>query len=939
MRLLRYSLSVLFLLCCSTISHAVSTVRVETKQIDGQTVFVFYHDRSVHLHTNFNTNLATVVANKPIKLVLDNENNLKKFAGSFSTSADGRGFSFATKTKYSLTGKIDGEKLTAIKLKEQAKTPEQQVEVTKPLPSNDVILPITQLNAEAKVKSIESDEADAPKKSAVVVSYTKTRDGITIQFPFKNKPRAAVFKRGKYIWLVFDTYTEFVIQQNDYIENYKQVPGDVTILKISASKLPYISTSTTPAYWNLNLSKTAIKNSLVAPTKVISEPQQSIIFQNNLGNPKVIEFQDPDVGDTLRAVVASRVGAFITKPRSAVDFQLLPSFQGLGLALTSDSVTIDITKDNIAINSHYEIPDAINNANVKPTPIASQTKISSMLPIITNALVIKSFTPILDHLWQSIVSSHDDLDNYNKKLDLSQFYFMHGLYHESLAVLNLASQMKPGDFDKNTVILFQKAVTLTMLGKYKEAKIIYDKLGTVYNSAQPEEMTLFRNYNEYMLGNTPLTIGLIGSLNKFVSLYPEDLYWPLAFAEIDLCLQNNNLRTLEALFKSLRTPPNKTVLADTLKFYKANYYRKKDQINLAKQLLIELIGQKDDLYNATRAELELVKILYNANDIDANKAIERLDKIRFDWRGDRVEFDLLLTIAELYKDNNEPINAMRTYKYMLTAFDNQFHNFYISSEMVKIYNSIFLPGGTAEKMNDFDAVALFYEFRDLTPIGTEGDNVILMIAKKLINLDLLDTAAQLLKHQVDYRLSGEKKVINADHLALVYIMDNHPQDAVNILNSTDKSTTTFKEYIYRQQLKAKAFIDLGKYNDALSYLPDSDQDPISQTMRKEAYFKAGKWKDYIEYAKPSIDEAMTRTIKDNAVQDVLRLAIAYAMLGKTPELEALKKDLKTDNMQLKAIIDFLLVTNQPVDYRNLDKSLNIDQMRQFLNDSKKRLFK
>ncbi|MES2215351.1 MAG: hypothetical protein V4485_05000, partial [Pseudomonadota bacterium] len=98
-------------------SDALSLVKVEAKEFSGQTVFVFYHDRSVTLRTNFNTNLATVTANKPIRLEYLNSSNLQKLAGSFTLSKDNLGFSFSTKAKYSMDGRIDGEKLTAIKLK------------------------------------------------------------------------------------------------------------------------------------------------------------------------------------------------------------------------------------------------------------------------------------------------------------------------------------------------------------------------------------------------------------------------------------------------------------------------------------------------------------------------------------------------------------------------------------------------------------------------------------------------------------------------------------------------------------------------------------------------------------------------------------------------------------------------------------------------------
>ncbi|MES2215352.1 MAG: hypothetical protein V4485_05005, partial [Pseudomonadota bacterium] len=784
-------------------------------------------------------------------------------------------------------------------------------------------------------------ESELQQRALATVKLAQKPNAINLQFPVKGKPRFAIWKRGHYIWVAIDTYTAFSVPSTDVIEDFKQIDSEVAIIRIFAPKFSYANPSFIAGFLNLELSNNPANNSISLPFET---SENSIKFSKYFANAKVISFQDPEVGDEVRAVMTNTPGVFQTNPKSMLDFQVLPSFHGLGVILRADDVTIDPGQNDINITSHYEVPSPITalqttpNNNPPTNGRNSPTKLSSMLPVITNDLILKSFPSMQSHLLRSLARSDDEWESYAGRLDLAQFYFMHGLYHESLAMLNIAHIINPKDYEKNVAILLQNAVTLTILGYYTEAKGIYNILDDLYNNAVPDEVSIYRNYNEYMLGNMPITIGFINSINQFINLYPEDLYWSLAFAEIDLCLQNNNLRTLESLFKSLRTP-TKIQLVDSLKLYKASYYRKKNQSNIAKQLLGEILSQDKDPYNITRANIELIKLLSLTEETDAKGAIRELDKLRFSWRGDKVEFDLLLNIAELYKLANDPINAMRTYKYMISAFGQEIQYFYIVSEMVKIYNSIFLPGGSAEKMSDFDAVALFYEFRDTTPIGVDGDNVILMIARRLINLDLLDTASQLLKHQVEYRLSGDKRSINADHLALLYIMMEKPEEALKILNKTDNETKTIKEHIHREQLKAKALMDMGKYNDALVYLTEEDADPVSKTIKKEVYFKSKKWADYITYVKPDVDEALKTTISGNRTQDVLRLALSYSMLNNSQALEDLQAKLKTDNEQLKTAINFLAVTNQPVDHHNIDKSLHIDQMKQFLSNSKQELFK
>src|SRR5690606_20321390 len=163
------------------------------------------------------------------------------------------------------------------------------------------------------------------------------------------------------------------------------------------------------------------------------------------------------------------------------------------------------------------------------------------------------------------------------------------------------------------------------------------------------------------------------------------------------------------------------------------------------------------------------------------------------WRGDQLEYEILMQLAGYYKDNNGIMNSLRIYQYIQTAFNNKISNFYITSEMARIFNEVFLPGGVAETMDDFSAVALFYEFKELNPIGEQGDDVILGIAKRLVRLDLLENAEDLLRHQIKYRLQGEKRIANADNLAVVLLMNKKPNEAMLILDDTDRDNFSFNE--------------------------------------------------------------------------------------------------------------------------------------------------
>ena len=87
-----------------------------------------------------------------------------------------------------------------------------------------------------------------------------------------------------------------------------------------------------------------------------------------------------------------------------------------------------------------------------------------------------------------------------------------------------------------------------------------------------------------------------------------------------------------------------------------------------------------------------------------------------------------------------------------------------------MFRSLFLDGD-ADQMEPVRALALYYDFRELTPVGKEGDEMIRLLADRLVAVDLLDRAAQLLEHQVKFRLRREKKAQIGVRLAAIHLTD------------------------------------------------------------------------------------------------------------------------------------------------------------------------
>ena len=114
------------------------------------------------------------------------------------------------------------------------------------------------------------------------------------------------------------------------------------------------------------------------------------------------------------------------------------------------------------------------------------------------------------------------------------------------------------------------------------------------------------------------------------------------------------------------------------------------------------------------------------------------------------------------------------------------------------------------------------------------------LARRLIDVDLLKQAAELLKYQVDNRLEGVAKAQVATDLAAVYLMDRQPEAALQALWGSRTTLLPTAMNAERRALEARALMSLGRYDHALELL-ESDNGQAAREVRADVFWKQEKW--------------------------------------------------------------------------------------------------
>jgi len=193
------------------------------------------------------------------------------------------------------------------------------------------------------------------------------------------------------------------------------------------------------------------------------------------------------------------------------------------------------------------------------------------------------------------------------------------------------------------------------------------------------------------------------------------------------------------------------------------------------------------------------------------------------------------------------------------------------------FDGLFLAG-KGDALPAIDALALFYDFRELTPIGRRGDEMIRRLADRLVSVDLLYQAGELLQHQIDHRLQGAARAQVASRLAVIYMMDRKPGNALAALRTTRISDLNNDLRNQRLLLEARALSDLGRHDVAYEVIANIvGREAIR--LRSDILWASKKWAPSAEQLELLHGDRWREfaPLNDTERADILRAAAGYAL--------------------------------------------------------------
>jgi tetratricopeptide (TPR) repeat protein len=720
--------------------------------------------------------------------------------------------------------------------------------------------------------------ANAAGDSPASVEARRSSDGVSLTFSFAAATPAALFRHADTVWLVFDSTKPIDIEpirskSGSIVAEVSQLPldkGQAIRIRLNRPQMPSLTgeDQADGSSWTLAFADT------------MRTPTQPLIAMRNITDPAranvtvplanaglLYRFVDPDAGDTIMVVTAPPPVRGFIKQQDFVEFSLLESIHGVAIRPNSDDITAEVASDRVILGR----PGGLTLSSAE---VGAERAPTAFRPIFEVSEWRKNQDENFSTRQNALIAAAAAVEPDRRmpaRVDLARFFLARGMYVEAQGVLDLAlADTKPGNED--TVALVVHSVASSLMGR-------------------PEQ------------GLKDLTNPAIGTN------FDSQLWKALAYARMGKWAEaREKFKNVEFAITSLPVELQRIVVSEAMRAslevrdYSGAAKRSSDlgvvglsaemepAVSVLRGRLAEALGRDKDALDAYRIAIESgdrvaaaeakqleITLRQRRNEISQADALRELETLSVMWRGDGVEVKTLQMLARIYSETgryNESFAATRAATRLQPNSESSREG---QDAAAALFAQLFL-GPKGDDLPPVDALGLFYEYRELTPIGRRGDEMIRRLADRLVAVDLLDQASELLQYQVDKRLEGAARAQVAARLAMVYLTSRKPDRAIAALRTTRIADLAGELRQQRLLLESRAQSDVGRHDLALDIISNiSGREAIR--LRSDIYWASRRWREASEQIELYYADRWRDFKPLNPVEkgDVIRAVVGYAL--------------------------------------------------------------
>ncbi|HEX8166604.1 MAG TPA: hypothetical protein VF601_12555 [Beijerinckiaceae bacterium] len=723
-----------------------------------------------------------------------------------------------------------------------------------------------------------------PREAGPVAATAKVAaaDGLAVEFPFRNRTAAAAFERDGVVTVLFETAERLELDRlpaKTPFASLKGVNRDGTfaVLRFALAG-PYLTRlSPRGEGWVLSIGESgSVPIEPLAAERSVDDLGRTVLNLAMPGAAGVYWLEEGEGGERIAVATAHGPPRGIAKPQRFVEFRLLATAHGIAVARDADDVAVRSGPDGVMISREMGLAlttEGMGEGGAVLDPVLHRDRWAR--DQLGSPLAHQR--ELMDAVVQAPRSGRSAA-----RLDLARFLVANRLDFEAVGVLQAAAAEDPALARQRHFLLLQ-GIALARMNRAADARRV---LATDL-VAEDAEAVLWRGLLDARARRWAAALGAFRRSKALIDAYPDDVQVALRIALARAAVEMKEPALAEAeLAVAAQLGPEPAAF---------------DEISLLKGRIAEAGGRRDAALEvwrrlaetaerpvAAEAALRYVALALAEHALQPEEAVARLETLSVVWRGDEIEVGALGALGRLYAEAGRWRDAFTVARRATRVFPDHEVTRALHEETGRLFEDLFLSG-KGEALSRVDALALYFDFKEFTPIGRRGDEIVRRLSDRLVELDLLDQAGDLLWHQVEHRLSGAARATVAARLATVRLMDGKPQAALQAIQATRLPQLPAEIKRARILLEARALSDLSRTDLALEVIA-GESGPEIDRLRADILWTGRRWRDAGEAHERLVGLRWQgqEALDDRERLDVLRAAIAYSLADEGLALDRLR---------------------------------------------------
>jgi tetratricopeptide (TPR) repeat protein len=713
---------------------------------------------------------------------------------------------------------------------------------------------------------------------------TVTPEGLRLVLPFRGRTAAAAFERGGVVTAAFHTgETLLAPALPPGAERFAGAPdvareGAFAVLRLPLAGPSVVRLSPQGEAWVLTVGADALSAAEPVPAARAVDANGRTVLVIPGRDASGVHWLE-DAGERVALVTAFGPPKGTAKPQRFTEVELLPTAHGFAVRAIADDVTVRSDMDGVTISRGAGL--ALTLPSAEPRGEATAPADLAIDPARWRAdrtgAVQARQRELLD-----VAAGAARSDRGAARLALARFLLANQLHHEAIGVLQHAAGDDPALATGRAFGLLQAAAAVS-LRRAADARPILNRP----DLAEDPEALLWRALLDAQGGRWQAALTGFRRSSAVLDAYPDDLQAVFRLAAARAAVEMRETGYAEEELRALRQLGAGLVPRDEPDLLRARL----DEALGRKEVAVPVyrrIAETGERPAAAEATLRWVDLALAEGLMDRAEAAARYETLAVSWRGDGIEIATLGRLGRLYAEEGRWRDAFVMTRQADRLFPDHEVTRVLHEETARLFDELFLSG-KGDSLSRIEALGLFFDFKDYLPIGRRGDEIVRRLADRLVELDLLDQAGDLLQHQVENRLSGAARATVAARLATIRLMDSKPAAAVQALQSTRLPELPRSVKRARMLLEARALSDLSRTDVALEVLAE-ERGPEVDRLRADVLWTGRRWREAGE-----AHEALAGTrwqgpepLAERERGDVMRAAIAYALADDAIALDRLR---------------------------------------------------